>query len=51
MLVAAFYEGRSHSAIAAARLPPGTVKSRLRLAFRALRGVLGPDLAEELNDA
>jgi RNA polymerase sigma-70 factor, ECF subfamily len=38
----AFYDGKSHGEIAAAlALPLGTVKSRLRLAFRRVRGVLG----------
>jgi RNA polymerase sigma-70 factor (ECF subfamily) len=38
----AFYEGRSHGEIAAQlALPLGTVKSRLRLAFRRVRGQVG----------
>jgi RNA polymerase sigma-70 factor, ECF subfamily len=38
----AFYDGKSHGEIAAAlALPLGTVKSRLRLAFRKVRGLLG----------
>jgi RNA polymerase sigma factor (sigma-70 family) len=38
----AFYEGKSHGEIAAAlALPLGTVKSRLRLAFRRVRGAIG----------
>jgi RNA polymerase sigma-70 factor (ECF subfamily) len=38
----AFYEGKSHGEIAAALvIPLGTVKSRLRLAFRRVRGRLG----------
>ena len=37
----AFFEDCSHSEIAAAlRLPMGTVKSRLRLAIRRLRGLV-----------
>ncbi len=41
LLRAAFYEGLSHSEIAAAfNLPLGTVKSRIRLAFQKLRGGL-----------
>jgi RNA polymerase sigma factor (sigma-70 family) len=38
----AFYEGKSHGEIAVAlAIPLGTVKSRLRLAFRRVRGRLG----------
>lgn len=51
VLVAAFYDGLSHGEIAAKLdLPLGTVKSRIRLAFRHLRGALGDGLAEELSD-
>lgn len=51
VLVAAFYEGLSHSEIAEAqRVPLGTVKSRIRLAFRHLRGVLGDDVVSELHN-
>ena len=47
----AFYEGLSHGEIAAREgLPLGTVKSRIRLAFRHLHAVLGEDLAEGLGD-
>lgn len=43
LLQLAFYEGKSHSEIAAARaLPLGTVKSRMRLAFNRLRRVMEP---------
>lgn len=51
VLMAAFYEGLSHAEIAEAQdLPLGTVKSRIRLAFRHLRGVLGEDIAREMDD-
>ncbi|MEM5515906.1 sigma-70 family RNA polymerase sigma factor [Henriciella sp. AS95] len=41
LLKASFYEGLSHSEIAATyNLPLGTVKSRIRLAFERLRGKL-----------
>ena len=44
LLRLAFFEGLSHSEIAERQdLPLGTVKSRLRLAFDKLRGVLGRD--------
>lgn len=50
-LAAAFFEGLSQSEIAARdRLPLGTVKSRMRLAFQHLRGALGDDLAEDWDD-
>ena len=42
LLARAFYDGKSHSEIAAATsLPLGTVKSRLRNIFARLRGMLG----------
>lgn len=51
VLVASFYEGLSHAEIAAREgLPLGTVKSRIRLAFRHLHAVLGEEFAEELED-
>jgi RNA polymerase sigma-70 factor (ECF subfamily) len=51
VLTLAFYEGRSHGEIAAAEgLPLGTVKSRIRLAFRHLHAILGDDLAEGFSD-
>lgn len=51
VLVAAFYQGLSHGEIAARDgLPLGTVKSRIRLAFRHLHAVLGEDLAEGFDD-
>lgn len=44
LLKAAFYEGLSHSEIAKSfGLPLGTVKSRIRLAFMRLRGILERD--------
>jgi RNA polymerase sigma-70 factor, ECF subfamily len=44
----AFYDGMSHGEIAAKTgLPLGTVKSRIRLAFRHLRGALGDDAVGE----
>ena len=43
LLKLAFYEGKSHAAIAAEkRIPLGTVKSRLRLALARLRLRLEP---------
>lgn len=47
----AFFAGLSHGEIAE-RLdtPLGTVKSRVRLAFRRLRGALGADFGAELRD-
>jgi RNA polymerase sigma-70 factor (ECF subfamily) len=42
VITMAFYAGKSHGEIAAElALPLGTVKSRLRLAFRRVRGMLG----------
>lgn len=47
----AFYHGLSQSEIAARLdIPLGTVKSRLRLAFKRLRAGLGDDFSEELFD-
>lgn len=51
MVRASFYEGLSHGEIAEAYgLPLGTVKSRLRLAFKALKAELGDAMQEELFD-
>jgi RNA polymerase sigma-70 factor (ECF subfamily) len=51
VLALGFYDGLSHGEIAAREgLPLGTVKSRIRLAFRHLHAVLGEDLAEGLAD-
>jgi RNA polymerase sigma-70 factor, ECF subfamily len=44
----AFYDGMSHAEIAERTgLPLGTVKSRIRLAFRHLRGALGDEVAAD----
>jgi RNA polymerase sigma-70 factor (ECF subfamily) len=46
VMAAAFYDGLSHGEIAARLdLPLGTVKSRIRLAFRHLRAEVGEELA------
>ncbi|HET9068537.1 MAG TPA: sigma-70 family RNA polymerase sigma factor [Amaricoccus sp.] len=51
VLVASFWRGLSHAQIAGEEgLPLGTVKSRIRLAFRHLHALLGEDLAEGLHD-
>lgn len=51
VLMASFYDGLSHGEIAARLdLPLGTVKSRIRLAFSHLRGLLGDALVEDLAD-
>jgi RNA polymerase sigma-70 factor, ECF subfamily len=47
----AFFDGLSHSEIAEATgLALGTVKGRIRLAFRHLRSVLGDEMLEEITD-
>ena len=47
----AFFEDKSHTTIAEElKLPLGTVKSRIRLAFRHLHAILGDDLAEGFGD-
>lgn len=51
VLVAAFFDGLSHGEVAERLgLPLGTVKSRIRLAFGHLRGLLGDDLVAEFGD-
>lgn len=51
VLHAAFYEGLSHGEVATKLgLPLGTVKSRIRLSFRNLRGHLGDDMLGALRD-
>ena len=51
VLAASFFDGLSHSAIAMREgVPLGTVKSRIRLAFRHLHAVLGVDLAGGFGD-
>ncbi|MEM7060928.1 MAG: sigma-70 family RNA polymerase sigma factor [Pseudomonadota bacterium] len=46
-----FFAGLSHGEIAAQlSLPLGTIKSRLRLSFARLRGELGQDFSQELED-
>ncbi len=51
ILRAAFYEGLTHGEIAAKHaLPLGTVKSRIRLSFKHLRGILGEDVLEAFRD-
>ncbi|MEM7188734.1 MAG: sigma-70 family RNA polymerase sigma factor [Pseudomonadota bacterium] len=47
----AFYAGLSHGEIAdQLGTPLGTVKSRLRLSFKRLKGVLGAGFSDELTD-
>jgi RNA polymerase sigma-70 factor (ECF subfamily) len=47
VVAASFFDGLSHSEIAVREgVPLGTVKSRIRLAFRHLHAVLGVDVAE-----
>ena len=51
VLFAAFYEALSHGEIATKLdLPLGTVKSRIRLAFKHLRAKLGDEMLEGLKD-
>lgn len=48
VIAMSFFEDKPHSAIAAElKLPLGTVKSRLRLAFARLRGALGSTVGEQ----
>lgn len=47
-----FFAGLSHGEIAEQLgVPLGTVKSRTRLAFNKLRGVLGTEFSDELNES
>ncbi len=51
ILRAAFYDGLTHGEIAVKfTLPLGTVKSRIRLSFKHLRGILGEDVLEAFRD-
>ena len=51
VVVASFFDGLSHGEIAVREgVPLGTVKSRIRLAFRHLQAILGVDLAESFAD-
>jgi RNA polymerase sigma-70 factor, ECF subfamily len=51
VVVASFFDGLSHGEIALREgVPLGTVKSRIRLAFRRLHAVLGVDLAGGFGD-
>lgn len=51
VLIAGFFKGLSQTEIAEElNLPIGTVKSRTRLAFSRLRGLLGEDIIEELKN-
>lgn len=51
VIEASFFVGLSHGEIAEGlKIPLGTVKSRIRLAFKALKGALGEDIAEEFLD-
>jgi RNA polymerase sigma-70 factor (ECF subfamily) len=51
VVVASFFDGLSHTEIALREgVPLGTVKSRIRLAFRHLHALLGVDLAEGFED-
>lgn len=51
VLRAAFYDGLTHAEIAThLDLPLGTVKSRIRLAFKFMRSELGDEMAEALLD-
>lgn len=49
VIEASFFMGMSHAEVAEAlKLPLGTVKSRIRLAFKALRTVLGEDAIDDV---
>lgn len=50
VIEASFFVGMSHGEVAEALdLPLGTVKSRIRLAFKALRSALGEDAIEDVR--
>jgi RNA polymerase sigma-70 factor, ECF subfamily len=52
VMLMAYFDGLTHSAIAERLgLPPGTVKSRLRLGMERLRSALGADAASRRNGA
>lgn len=51
VLKAAFYDGLTHAEVATLLgLPLGTVKSRIRLAFKTMRVELGEDMADAFMD-
>jgi len=51
VIEASFFVGLSHGEVAEVlKIPLGTVKSRIRLGFKALRTALGEDIAEEFLD-
>lgn len=51
VLICAYFDGLSHGEVAGKLdLPLGTVKSRIRLACKAMRGILGEDRLADLYD-
>lgn len=51
VIEASFFMGMSHGEVAdALEIPLGTVKSRIRLAFKALRQALGEDAIDDVRD-